>query len=451
MKRYRLRMVALFGCFICLVGIPIASVGQTTDPPPLPESAIYSVKKKKPDQDSQPPPAAEAPPVPLTSEAQKKSAPAARQTSTQSQPPPEQSLGEAPFENSRPKQTSSQGIRQPAASGKPLGVITEHVLTRKFGSEAFQQLLGQVKSQESKEGREGQGSSTADQWFDRARPRTGNDSNVHPSGTEFFKGSSSAVTNGTFKPATVQDAKETTATYGSIPGGIVLEGVAVGLGDIHSVRYDRRFNAFILNDRAAYFIKIPPKSVAVLCRAIDQDEKERVGVSLGQKELVYGEVPKDSDLAWDLKIADHFLGDIVFARNDWTAGYRFAGGFKPEPPAEVSYHVAVFFNLNGFRFQMRQEEIELAQANFDVRILPLSESTSADGGHLPDESAISEGRSPGQFELNARHVAENISYYRRERIIDRIFAYGEVAAFIRELKHAGFDLEDLASHIPGDS
>jgi hypothetical protein len=304
----------------------------------------------------------------------------------------------------------------------------------------------------------GRGASMADRWYDGARPRTGNDEGLRPSGTQFFQrgGSQSQVsepmpvTSGAYKHVTVQEAKGNVDRYGSQGGGIVLEGVATGLGEIDNVRYDSRFNAFILNNRAVYFVKIPPKTVAVLCRAFAKDDQERVGVSLGQTvELVYGEVPKVSELAWDLKIADHFLGDIAFARNDWTAGYRFANGFKPEPNQEKNWNGAVYFIFNGFQFQTAQEEARLTQANLDVRLVPLSDVVARDGGFMPDYEAISQGRVPQQFERNARHVAENIAYYRRERIIDRMFAYGEVAAFIRALKRAGFDLEALADNIPG--
>jgi len=302
----------------------------------------------------------------------------------------------------------------------------------------------------------GRGAPTATVWFDGARARSAGDDGLKPSGTPFFHpprlqpgNDQPPVIDGAAHRATAQDSHQTTSLYGSIPGGVVLEGAAAGLGGISGVRYDGRFNALIFDDRAAYFMRVPPKTVAVLCRAIAADDKERVGVSLGQVELVYGKVPPGSELAWDLKIADHFLGGIVFAQTDWTAGYRFAGGFKPAPNRGDSFDVAVFFVFNGFQFQTRQEEVVLARAGFLARLFPLSRIRSADGGLLPDDDAISRGHMSEQYELNARHLAENIAYYRRERIIDRVFAYGEVAAVLRELKRDGFDLEDLADHIPG--
>jgi hypothetical protein len=439
---------------VSLSGISIASMARTDDEK---QKDIYSVPKKKPGQGSQAqPPETQQPPPTQQQPGQQQSPgqqppPTQQQSPAQQQTPAQRQPGLQPHQGS-PQESFPQSGQH--ATQPPPPNIAEHVLSRKLGSEGLNQLLKTVDDMRVQAG-SGEGAPNADRWFDNAQPRTSDDQGVRGSDTPVFQGGRTRtsdpepVTSGAYKPPTVKEAQQTTNDYGSIPGGIVLEGVASGLGEIDGLRYDSRFNAFILNDRSVYFVKVPPKTVALMCRAIAQDEKERVGVSLGQVDLVYGKVPTDSDLAWDLKIADHFLGDIVFAQNDWTRGYRFADGFTPEPPKEESYRVAVFFKFNGFQFQTRQEEILLTRANFDAQILPLSESLSPEGGHLPDVDAISQGRIPQQFELNARHVAEHIAYYRRERIVDKVFVYGEVAAFIRSLKQAGFDLEALADNIPG--
>jgi len=308
------------------------------------------------------------------------------------------------------------------------------VLERKVGPEKVRQILERIGDGRAHTGK---GSSSADSQFDEAIPGTGVDDVVVP--------------NGEYKRGTSRDGAETVRIYKSIPPGVTLEGVPTGLGEIRSVRYDRRFNAFILDDRAAYFMKIPPKSVAVLCRAIDQDDQELVGVGItAAKQLIYGKIPADSDIAWDLKLADNFFGDIVFGQNRWSAGYRFVNGFKPEPNHGESLDVAVFFTFKGFEFEIRAEEVRLTRAKFDVKLFPLSRDLTEEGGVLPDYKAIEEGRMSREYEANAKHLADNISYYRRERIVNRTFAYGETAAFIRALKRADFDLEDLAAHIPGD-
>jgi hypothetical protein len=406
------------------------------------EQDTYTVRKKpKPDPQEQ-----------------QQTQPQQRPQQQTTQSPPQQTP--QPQQTQRPQtQPSPQQQTQRPQQAMPADVA-ERVLTRRLGSEGLQQALRQMETM-SVEAGTGRGAPMADRWFDGARTRIRNDDAVRPGGTPFFRGSPSPpqtsaqpqgaaaapapVTSGGYQRATVQDAKGTTGRYGSIPGGIVLEGIATGLGSIRKVRYDRRFNALILDDRAVYFMTVPPRTVALLSRAIAQDD--RVGVSLGDVHIVYGAVPPDSELAMDLKAADRFLGDIVFAQQDWTVGYRFANGYQPQPNRGERFRVAVFFNLNAFQFQVQNEEVRLTRSGFDVRLLPLSDSVSAQGGHLPDLDAISRGRVSAQYEANAQHVAEHISYYRRERIVDRMFAYGEVAAVIRALKQAGVDLHSLARSI----
>jgi hypothetical protein len=422
--RSSIRDLAVLVSLVCFAGSPIAVVGQPDSIPRLPESAIYPVKKKKPGNDSQSP--SQAPRPPATDRAPTNSGRAAPRTTKPREAPQRPVAG-------APQQQSFPGTRtdQPATAAQ---LPTERVLNRKLGPEKVREILDRIGPGGAHPGK---GSSNGDSQFDVATPGTGVDDVVVP--------------NGGYKRGTTQDGQETVRIYKSIPPGVTLEGVPAGLGEIRSVRYDRRFNAFILDDRAAYFMKIPPKSVAVLCRAIDQDEQELVGVGITtKKHLIYGKMPADSDIAWDLMLADNFFGDIVFAQNTWSVGYRFVAGFKPEPNQGEILDTAVFFNFNGFEFEIQAEEVRLTKARFDVKLFPLSRETTPEGGVLPDYRAIEQGRISRQYEANARHLAENISYFRRERIVNRAFAYGETAAFIRALKRAGFDLEDLAAHIPSD-
>jgi hypothetical protein len=188
---------------------------------------------------------------------------------------------------------------------------------------------------------------------------------------------------------------------------------------------------------------VNPRNVIMLARAIARDDK--VGVSLGQVQLVYGQVPENSDVALDLKLADGFLGDIVFARRKWTKGYRFASGY--EPKRDTGSNVAVFFRFGGFDFETDQEEVRLRSSGLDITLIPLTETKSAEGGHLPDLEAIRAGQRFPQFELNASHISENIGYYRQEKIIEQTFGYGELAAFLRGLKASGVNLANLANAV----
>ena len=68
---------------------------------------------------------------------------------------------------------------------------------------------------------------------------------------------------------------------------------------------------------------------------------------------------------------------------------------------------------------------------------------------MPDPAAIARNDLPKAWERNAHHLSENIAYYARERIVDRIFSVGEAAAIARELKRQGYNLEALAGAIKG--
>ena len=343
------------------------------------------------------------------------------------------------------RQTQGQPGSSRQAQGQ--GSLTERVLERNLGTQGFQQLVQRIDSMtNSAGGGAGMGAPAANTWFDVARPLTSNGETISPSGSPLFQ------VHGSATPPTVQDAQATTGLYHGIPGGVVLEGVAAGLGPMNTLRYNPRFNAFILNENTVYFPAVPPEAVAVLCHAIESDDKERVGVSLGKVQLVYGTVPQDSDLAWDLKMADHFLGDIVFAWRDWSAGYNFPDGFIPEPNRGQISNIAVFFSFNDFQFTVDQQEARLTDASVNVHIYPLIASSNADGNLIPDVNAIAQGRTPSeQFAANAKHIADHITYYRKERIVDHVLAYGALAAFLRAAKQADFDLDAIAAAIPRES
>jgi hypothetical protein len=237
--------------------------------------------------------------------------------------------------------------------------------------------------------------------------------------------------------------------YKSFPGGVVLEGTATGLGPIDELKYDRRLNAFLFDDRAAFFPRIPAAKVADVCCAIARDEKELIGVSLDDQQSVYGQLPKDGSIVLDLQIADAFLGDVVFAQDAWSNGYRFPDGFQPKHPTSDVSHLAVLFNFNGFKFGVKNELVQLAEAGLNVKLVPLAESKAKDGGFEPDSEAMSKDVVPAEFLANAAHLADHLDYYRRERLVDRVFAYGEVAAIARALKDTGFDLDQFARQIRG--
>jgi hypothetical protein len=283
-------------------------------------------------------------------------------------------------------------------------------------------------------------------WLDSAGNADGRktppvDANIsRRADTPFFQGRP--------QPLTQSYVDTVRSNYPSFGGGILLEGKASGLPDIDDLEYDPILNAFVLNESTLYFAPIAPQSLAALCRAIAVDQ--RVGASIGEKQLIYGEVPHDSQVAVDLKMADRFLANIALARSWIPDGYPLAEGYAPKQPTQSS-SVIVQFNLNGYRFADRQDVVRLAGANFDVRVIPISENRAQDGGFLADDDAIARGFVVPEYDNNVKHVAKNIDYYRRERVVDRMLRYGEVAALLRALHAEGVDLTELAEVIEQES
>jgi uncharacterized protein YraI len=260
------------------------------------------------------------------------------------------------------------------------------------------------------------------------------------------------------RPTTASEATRIVKLDGGVDGGVVLEGSATdlgpipGLGPITKVQYDSSLNALVLNDQVTYFIRIPPWITAVLSRKIAVDPNGVVGVSLtGENIVVSGTGDTDSfqdtDLTHDLVLADRFLGDIAFGENDWSAGYRFAKEYKTQTTNDFP-DMVVRFAFEAFQFQAEQGKLHPTRANLEIRLIPISKSSAANGAMLPDGNALAKGFVPPEaFAVNVRNISDNVDYYRRERIVSRVFAYGETAALFRAFKAARIDLERLGRAI----
>jgi hypothetical protein len=257
-------------------------------------------------------------------------------------------------------------------------------------------------------------------------------------------------TSADYRPTTQQFAKTTTEKDGSWGGGVMLEGEAAGLGRVSSVQFDGALNALVMDNRLVYFLKVPPWSAAALARAIAQDDKTRVGVSMtGDENLLFGSTTayQNTELATDLLLADGFLGDIVFAKDDWTRNYRYPKGAAPKY-GEITSDMAVRFAFRDFRFSVSNGELRPVGSALDVRLVPLAQARTGDGGLVPDYAALGRGyKPPPEFVSNARIITDNIEYFRREPIVEKTFSYGEAAAVLRSLKASGINLNALVQSI----
>ena len=276
-------------------------------------------------------------------------------------------------------------------------------------------------------------------------------------GTDFFSvsrqaaaGNAGAVVGGTVKPTTESDARAIAGRDGSWGGGIMLESSATIPWQSPKISYSSELNAFLFDDRGVYFLKVPPWITATLCRVIAGQKNQLVGVSLtGREGLVFGrrEIYQNSILARDLMLADQFLADIIFGEIRWTQGYNFPDGYRPSH-ARIDRDLAVRFAFKDFRFAIKDEEIRSTGGSLEVRFAPLSAEKAGDGGLEPDYQALRDGyRPPAEFVANADGFISHLTYFRNEKLVARIFDYGETAALIRGLENAHADLNLLANTV----
>ena len=97
-------------------------------------------------------------------------------------------------------------------------------------------------------------------------------------------------------PITQSAAQAIVGTYGSVPGGVTLEGTSPDLSGIKTVMYEPRANAFIINEDIVYLSPVSPDEFSDIARAIATDD--RIGVSqVMANMIVLGGLPQQSTVA----------------------------------------------------------------------------------------------------------------------------------------------------------
>jgi len=241
-------------------------------------------------------------------------------------------------------------------------------------------------------------------------------------------------------------ASEIIKKYKSIPGGVTLEGEGIGLGHIKSAYYDSQKHCFVINNSVFYDCTVSRQNLIDIFTAIHKDIK--MGVSLGSVELIYGALREESKVVLNLKLADDFLGDIVFASvNNLIKGYNFPEGYIPKKNTGTGGYCAVYFNFSNFRFKILNKQCYLIDSNLNITLVPLTNKKGEDGGLLPDYNAINRGKISDEYKANIEHITQNIDYYMKERLLRIVKKYGETAAFARALIKNGIDLTIIISQM----
>jgi hypothetical protein len=163
--------------------------------------------------------------------------------------------------------------------------------------------------------------------------------------------------------------------------------------------------------------------------------------------MVYGEKStyENTNVGYNLLMTDHFLGDFVFGWQKWSKGYNLPNEYRPQT-TDVQADMLVQFVFKGFQFATTNNELQLANLDVNVTFMPVSKKAAGDGGMLPDMDALRHGyHPPAEFLANAQYLTSHFDFFRREPIVAKTIAYGELAALFRSFKQAGMNLEVLAS------
>jgi hypothetical protein len=253
------------------------------------------------------------------------------------------------------------------------------------------------------------------------------------------------VTQGQYSAPSRENARQQIDRYGTIPGGVLLEGALAGVPPITAARFAPASNELLLNGRLRYVLPIPKSTAAEIFAAVARDD--RIGVSLpGMFETglneIYGALPATSWVARDLTLADAFLGAIVFPDHPgWLDNYQLAPGHVREDTFTTG--MSVNFTIHGFEAEIRDNRLLVPRSRFTVTFVP--HEAGPNGEAIPLDSP--ERVVSAKLTASGQHVANNIAHYRREPIIDLAFQYGEVAALARKLRESGANLAEIAASI----
>jgi hypothetical protein len=240
---------------------------------------------------------------------------------------------------------------------------------------------------------------------------------------------------------TAESVGEIVNKYKSVPGGVTIEGSLEGIGPVQSVEYDADKNEFRINGRWVLSGALNPSETRRVFEAVSRDDL--FGVSLGREDLVYGELPEGSLSCIFMKMADHYLGSIVFAAGTWVRHHAFPGGYRPRPDRRTGGIYAVYFNMSGFSVEKRDDRLVPAGAELGITLIPLTERTNERGGHLPDYLALAQGRVSQAFESNIGHIVRNMDVYEQDSRLQKVIAVGQTVSLARLLRDSGIPVRGL--------
>ncbi len=238
----------------------------------------------------------------------------------------------------------------------------------------------------------------------------------------------------------------TMATYGSLPKGVLLEGVAEGFESLRTLAYDRSKNCLIVNGRARYPLPVTRARFREIVLALQRDDRLGVSIVLGERDIVYGALEKASSIARHMRQTDLFLIAVVFGWIERLGGTSLPAAYTPRQ-AEGGRPTVCYHTFTDYRFRKLGDTYRLANVDLRTTLVPMGAGRAADGGYVPDWEALRQNRFDPTYRANADHVQQYEDAYLRLPAVRQTARCGEAAAVIRYLKRSGVNLRVLAAEL----
>ena len=230
-----------------------------------------------------------------------------------------------------------------------------------------------------------------------------------------------------YVPSSATEIADLWTRYGSIPGGITLEGKADGLPRIQSLRYDARQNEFLLNGDLRYPCPVSAEKLLEIARAIQREDS--LGFTFQTRDTVYGALSSRGRIVADLKRADLYLGTRVFNPEDVSHSKK-----ATLPARNSAGGDSVYFRFGNYRFIQEKGRLCVAESQVQIALIPILCRTDARGNFLPDFQTAETAPNRMPYAPQVRKLTENFSEALNCTAVERTVQYGEVAAFLRALK-----------------
>ncbi|MEF2553948.1 hypothetical protein VQ042_21820 [Aurantimonas sp. A2-1-M11] len=247
-----------------------------------------------------------------------------------------------------------------------------------------------------------------------------------------------------YEEAQREEVEEIYDTYGSVPGGVVLE--TTDLPDIAIEKvlfHEGRGEFMLLPSETVYRSPLPFADAMQILEAVSRDV--RVGVSIASTDyIVYGDLPASAKATRTLLAFDQIGGTAALGREDLTKRL-----LKPLAAMDTSAPVSgpqpglVFFRFEHPGFDVVDDVLEPRPVTMAVSFAAVDRTKRAeDGGLVPQFVEEAQSRYEQNI-LNAKAFTSGLPSLETEPAVADTLALAEFASFARLLEDKNIDPQSV--------